>query len=379
MTGAPHLAVRMAGKLDVKDDGVGTTITDAYIPAGAMTIHVADASALHQGDTLLIVKPVTAAWVHFMGMDDLHRNGKDEHWVSASHLDARRKIAAISGNTITLDVPLMDSYDASFFDGSRAQVRKIDVSGQISQVGIEDLRFVAPPRSIALGEPAFGGASIQDVADAWMRDVTFQDTTNGVGINAGSERVTLLECAVEQSVPVTSAAKPADFATNGSQILFDRCTGSGNNTFYIVTQDRGQGPVVALHCRFLGDGHIMPHQRWFTGLLVDSCDVPGGGIDFMNRGEMGSGHGWAIGWAVAWNSTAQSFGMNTPPGSMIWSIGNRGTETDPAFPIFDGGPPRAQLAPATIESAQNPVKPESLYLAQLRERLGKQALMNIGY
>lgn len=379
MTGAPHQALRIRGELAVKDGGVGTTIADDYVPAGTMTLHVADAAGLHAGDALLISKPVTAAWVHFMGMDDLRRNGKAEHWVSASHLEVRRKIAAIEGNTIALDVPLMDSYDPRFFDGGRATVRKIEVSGQIEQVGVEDVRFVAPQRSIALGQPAFGGASVRDVADGWLRDVTFEETTDGIGINAGSERITLLRVQMVQHVPVTSHAKPADFAADGSQILFDRCSGSGDSTFYVVTQPQQQGPVVALHCRFFGHGHIQPHQRWFTGLLIDNCDVPDGGIDLMNRGEMGSGHGWAIGWAVVWNSTAKSLAMNTPPGSMIWSIGNRGEELDPAFPIYDGGPARAKLAPATIESEGKPVRPESLYLAQLKDRLGKRAVRNIGY
>ena len=379
MTGAPHLALRIAGKLVQKDLGATTTITDAYVPAGAATLHVADASQLHPGDMLLIAKPVTASWVHFMGMDDLRRNGKAEHWVTASYLDVRRRIAAVSGNAVSLDVPLMDSYDARFFDGGHATVTKIEVSGQLTQVGIEDLRIVAPKQVIALGQPEFSGMAMQDVADSWVRSVAFEETTNGVRINSGSERITFVECSIVQHVPVTSAAKPADFACNGSQILFDRCSGSGDNTFYIVTQDREQGPVVALHCRFLGNGHIEPHQRWSTGLLIDNCDLPGGGIDMMNRGEMGSGHGWAIGWAVVWNSTAQSFAMNTPPGSMIWSIGNKGEEIDPPFPVFDGGPPRAALAPATIESAGKPVKPQSLYLAQLQQRLGPAALRAVGY
>lgn len=37
------------------------------------------------------------------------------------------------------------------------------------------------------------------------------------------------------------------------------------------------------------------HQRWATGLLINNCEVQDGGIDCMNRGAMGSGHGWAIG------------------------------------------------------------------------------------
>ncbi len=379
MTGAPHLALRIAGKLDQKELGSPATITDAYVPAGATSIHVSDASQLHPGDTMLISKPVTPEWIHFMGMDNMSRNGKPEHWVTASHLDVRRRIAAVSGNTISLEVPLMDSYDTQFFAGAHATVVKIDLIGQLTQVGVEDLRIVAPKQSIALGQAEYSGMAIQDVADSWVRSVAFEETTNGIRINNGSERITFLKCDIAQHVPVTSAAKPADFACNGSQILFDRCTASGNNTFYIVTQDREQGPVVALHCRFLGNGHIAPHQRWSTGLLIDNCDVPDGGIDMMNRGEMGSGHGWAIGWSVVWNSSAKSLGMNTPPGSMIWSIGNKGQQTDPAFPIYDGGPPRAALAPATVDSPDNPVKPESLYLAQLRARLGPQALKNVGY
>ena len=379
MTGSPHLAVRLAGQMEQKKADAATYLSDAYVPAGAISIHVADATNFHAGDLLLISKPVTAGWTHFMGMDDMRRNGEAEHWVSASHLDVRRRVAAVKGNTIQLDVPLMDSYDASFFDGGHADVTKIEVSGQIAQVGVEDLRFVAPKQSIALGQPEYSGMQVRDVVDGWVQRVTWEETTNGVSINPGSERITFVKCDIEQHVPITSSAKPADFACNGSQILFDRCSGSGDSTFYFATQDRNQGPIVLLNCKFDGNGHIQPHQRWFTGLLIDHCETPGGGIDLMNRGEMGSGHGWAIGWAVVWNSRAKSFAMNTPPGSMIWSIGNRGDETNPAFPVFDGGPPRAALEPATIESADKPVMPGSLYLEQLKERLGSKAMKNIGY
>ena len=379
MTGSPHLAIRLAGQLQQQALAAPIDIIDAYVPAGAATFHVADAAQLHPGDTVLISKPVTPAWVRFMGMDDMHRNGKEEHWITAAHLDVRRRVAAVSGNTVTLDVPLMDSYDAGFFDGGHATVTKIAVTGQIMQVGVEDLRFVAPPQTIALGAPAFSGMQVRDVADGWVRRVTWEDTTNGVSVNSGSERITFEQCAIVQHTAVTSAAKPADFAIDASQILIDRCTGSGDNTFYVVTQDRQQGPVVVLHCRFTGNGHIEPHQRWFTGLLVDNCDLPGGGIDFMNRGEMGSGHGWAIGWSVAWNNTAVSFAMNQPPGSMIWSIGNRGEEINPPFPLFDGTPPRPALPAPVIESPGKPVAPQSLYLEQLKQRLGRAALRNIGY
>jgi hypothetical protein len=378
MTGSPHLAIDIAGSWQQTGAGVDTTIVDAYVPAGASSIHVADASGLHPGDLLLIRKPVTARWIHFMGMDNLQRPGREEHWIGSDHLDVRRRIAAISGNSVILEVPLMDSYDSSFFDGAHAEVRKINLTGQISNVGVEDLRIVAPKRSIAFGDPAFDGLAMQNTVDSWVQSVAMEETTNGMRIDKGTERITVLKCDVVQHVPVTSPALPCDYCTNGAQILFDRCTGSGSHTIYFATESRQQGPVVVLHCRFQGDAFIQPHQRWSTGLLVDNCEVPGGSIDFMNRGEMGSGHGWTIGWAVAWNNTARSFGMNQPPGSAIWSIGNRGQEVDPPFPSWDGSP-HAPLDPAIIESKDKPVQPPSLYLQQLKERLGPTALHNIGY
>ena len=157
MTGEPHLALRIAGQLQQKDAGTASIITDNYVPFGTATIHVAEAANLRAGDTLLILKPVTQSWVHFMGMDDMHRDGKPEHWVSASNLEVRRRIAAVSGKTVTLEVPLMDDYDSRFFEGGHVEVRKVELTGQISQVGVEDLRFVAPQRVIALGDRAFSG------------------------------------------------------------------------------------------------------------------------------------------------------------------------------------------------------------------------------
>jgi hypothetical protein len=383
MTGTPHLALHIAGQIARKYTGPTIPITDPYVPVGSSVLHVADASRFHPGDTIRIRKPVTPAWVHFMGMDDLERPGREEHWVGGGRLDTLRRIAAVDmnaagGNTLTLEVPLMDSYDSQFFEGSQAEVHKVELPGRIDHVGLEYLRIVAPKRSIAFGDPSFDGLVIDDTADSWVRSVAWEETTQGVRVNNGSARITFLECDVTQRVPVTSHAKPTEFACNGTQILFDRCTGSGDRTLYFATEAREQGPVVVLHCRFRGNGAVAPHQRWSTGLLVDNCEVPGGSIEMMNRGEMGSGHGWAIGWAVVWNSSAHVLAMNTPPGSMIWSIGNRGAETNPPFPSFDERH-STRLAPATIESSGKPVQPQSLYLAQLRERLGDQAVKNVGY
>ena len=180
---------------------------------------------------------------------------------------------------------------------------------------------------------------------------------------------------LHHTVATKGAAKPADFTVSGAQILLNRCSGDGDNIFYFVTGPRVTGPMVLLNCVFHGNGHIQPHARWATGLLVDNCQTPEGGIDFMNRGEMGSGHGWTIGWAVAWNCLAKSFVIQQPPGAMNWAIGGKGERIRTGMP-FDHEP---KMPEGIFDSHGTPVAPESLYLAQLRERLGDRACRNIGY
>ena len=103
----------------------------------------------------------------------------------------------------------------------------------------------------------------------------------------------------------------------------------------------------------------------------------------MNRGVMGSGHGWAIGWAVAWNCKAKSFLNQLPPGSANWVIGSYGEQQKKSMPGAKGGSSityDSLLLPEGIYDSHGiPVTPTSLYLAQLKERLGKQAVINIGY
>ena len=99
----------------------------------------------------------------------------------------------------------------------------------------------------------------------------------------------------------------------------------------------------------------------------------------VNRGEMGSGHGWTMGWGVAWNNEAKSYVIQMPPGSANWGIGNRGEQTLEKMPTFDPGQEVSVPPQGFIDSQETPVAPASLYLEQLRERLGAQALKNIGY
>jgi len=378
MTGDPHLAFSIAGESKVIPAASAVAVADAYVPAGAMTLNVHDASVFKAGDRVQIVRPLTPEWVHLMGMDTLVRNGKKETWVTGD-LKTERTIVAIEGRTLRFDVPLADSYDAKYLQPQGATVVKVQQTGLITQVGLEDLRLVAPARAVTLNDKHYNGIVMSGVEDSWVRNLRILDTTEAIGLSRATRRVTVTQVDVAQTVPIVGAAKPADFSVNGTQLLIDRCTATGNNVFYIAVGPGEQGPNVVLNCVFHGDGHVQPHQRWSTGLLIDGCQTPEGGIDLMNRGTMGSGHGWTMGWAVAWNNVAKSFLIQMPPGSANWGIGNRGEQLLDRLKMFDPSPELPLLPQGYIESQGTPVAPASLYLEQLRERLGAQALKNIGY
>jgi hypothetical protein len=209
--------------------------------------------------------------------------------------------------------------------------------------------------------------------DCWMRDVVCDETMNSVDI--GGARITLEQVAVIRRARHQGSSKPAEFAPNGSQVLLDRCSVAGDNIWFVATGAGVSGPVVILNCTFTGNGAAESHQRWSTGLLYDNCRVPQGSIDLRNRGSMGSGHGWTIGWGVVWNCEARDYIVQNPPGALNWLIGSIGHSSLAARPFAS----EPKLPPGVIDSPGTPVVPQSLYLTQLVERLGTQALRNIGY
>jgi hypothetical protein len=260
-------------------------------------------------------------------------------------------------------------------------VVKYAFDGRIELVGLESLRVIVPARDKPISESQYTLLRMNAVSDGWVRDVVSTDTQNSTTFGSTVRRVTVDNVHVSHTLPFTAPAAPADFAIAGTQILLDRSGVTGQGVWPVVTQAGVTGPNVVLN--FTADGAgVAPHQRWATGLLVDSSVFTGGtgrrpNIAFSNREYAGSGHGWSVGWAVAWNVKADYLLIQQPPGAKNWCIGCSGR---PAPVLWNGNPVAAPERPSeTFESPGVAVTPASLYLAQLRERLGPAALANIGH
>ena len=374
MTGEAHVCLNIDGKerssKPKADPTTAVAIADTYVPAGALELSVKDAAGLRAGDPVFIRRPVTAAWIHFMGMDTLVRNGRQQRWMNdEGQISYERTITTVSGNRLTLDVPLPDAIDARFLKAAPATVEKITPARRITHCAIESLQVVSSPPKGTLLVKNNDFAWLNDCEDCWIRDVEIHDTLGNVKVWPGGRRITLEQVhAFHTATVAKGAGYPADFSLLGSQVLIDRCSSAGNGSFYVSTLDASAMLNVVLNCDFIGTGGIQPHMHWSTGLLVDSCRLPEGRIELINRGTAGSGHGWAIGWGVAWNCTAKSLNCQQPPGSMNWCIGCTGELNR-----------RGAKPGPWLSSLNTPVEPRSLYLAQLRDRLGAAAVGSIGY
>ncbi|MGP0021015.1 MAG: hypothetical protein ACLPHP_20770 [Candidatus Sulfotelmatobacter sp.] len=359
--------------------GSSTVITNTYVPAGTLTVHVASTAGLSVGTTVIIHRPVTAAWENFMGMTpaDLGTtcSGSPCNWITVGSdvLRTDRTIRAIHGDQITLDAPMSDSINSTYCGVDGATLQAYTFSGRISQVGVENLRAIAPvpPNDLVPPTPTYQLVVTYAVLNAWARNLTAQDTLQSVVIGDYSKQVTVRNVAIRHTVTQTANAEFEEFfIQGGTQVLMDTVSDVADDTFFFATSSATQGPNILRNARFEGNSSIEPHQRWATGLLIENTKVTAisgstqGTINLWDRGDYGTGQGWAIGWGVVWNSSARQFTIQQPPGSENWCIGCIGTQVTKAAP---GG--STALPQGAIDSPGTYVSPSSLYQAQLTQRL----------
>ncbi|OHX21346.1 hypothetical protein [Chromobacterium sphagni] len=359
--------------------GAAAAITDSYLPSGGQVLHVSDASGFQPGDAVMVRRRASAEWIHFMNMDTLVRDGKPQTWINAGNNNEYwlRTVTAVDGKQLTLDIPLSDSFDSGYLGPNAGSVQKYQASGFAGQIGVEHLALEGLPRGSGTD---YGVANLDNLSDGWINDIQAHNFTSGVVVGKLARRLTLEAVALshDHNNVGCQGAKEFEFSIAGSQVLVDRSSSNGSKqAFYYATQAQNTGPNVLLN--FSGHaeacGNIEPHQRWSTGLLVDQANISGA-IALGNRGADGSGHGWSMGWGVVWNSKADQLAIAAPPGGTNWAIGSSGQLT-PNVPDAQGVPVAPKLG--TVDSAGVHVGPQSLYLAQLCQRLGPQAVKNIGY
>lgn len=354
--------IRIAGPAGPKEiPGTRRRITDAYVPVGARSCHVERADDLKVGDFVTVLRPSTAEWIHVIGMDRIPvPQGRTDvvQWKPGSKdLHFRRVVTAIQGNQVTLDAPLVNALQAEYGGGF---LYRHDPAGLISQVGVENLRgdseFTAPQDE----DHGWILVGMDNVQDAWVRNVTSVHFGYSLAaLSRNAYHVTVRDCTCLDPVSKITGGRRYSFAITGSLNLFFRCRArEGRHDF--VMHATVPGPNAFVDCLAeKAHSDTGPHHRWSTGTLYDNVEVQGNAINVQNRGASGTGHGWAGAQMVFWNCKAKSMDVQRPPTAQNWAIGCS-----------------AQTMKGTgfWESKGVPVQPRSLYLKQLEDRLGADAV-----
>jgi hypothetical protein len=343
---------------------------------------VANASAYHAGDDVLVVRTPNQEWIDLLGMDSCVTVGtaydtsdvdnstciSESFWKPTDRIMRyERKVVDVIGNQVFVDAPMVEAFQAEFGGGYLA---KYTFPGRIHQVGVESLRSESDFASDTDENHAVRMISLANVENAWVRNTTSVYYEQGtVVVNGGSTYVTVQDSqSLDHKSVITGGRRYPFSLDDASHTLVMRCYAKTGRHDY-VTGSNTPGPNVFLDS--MGEqsySELGPHHRWATGSLFDRIVHRSyNGAQIMgayNRGNQGSGHGWSGAYQLFWNCIGDTHKVASPPAARNWSIGCQVKKTQ-----GDG----------EFELVGVPIKPGSLYLQQLKDRLGIQALVNIGF
>lgn len=258
-----------------------TSIQQSYVPLGATSVEVEDASAFKLGQSIVLHRIATPAWIQTMGMNHLIRNHKHEHWISpGTSIQQEREISAIDGHRISWTVPLTDPLDSNLSDQNLTLIAYTPPD-RIQESGLEHLTMIQSPSAthLPVGTKTILPINLGGAQDCWIQNIRASGFIEFAYFNQSSRRITLQDFTVYKDQPTAhdgQGALPLDITLGGSQALVLRGTtlGDQDTASYIVSTARlAMGPNVISDYTALGSTRHMiePHQRWSTGLLVVSC------------------------------------------------------------------------------------------------------------
>lgn len=358
-----------------------TNITSDTVFVGSKIFDVESAASYSVGDNIVIYHPCTEEWLEAIDYGGTHSGegdaepGVDVPWsVGSQPLLFNRYITDVSGNTITVDVPV---FNHLIKDLSQSYIYKLNKGNVKSNIGIEDLRIDIEDNGEENEDHAWNAIDLYEIEDAWVKNCTFLHFgLSGVRTNTAT-RITVSNCNALDPKSIIEGGKRYNFNLyNGSQqILFEDCTATNGRHHYMSNGTTWTSGCAFVNCTSSGAYTSSEgHRRWSMGLLYDNhveLDGPRQGLNprllgLYNRGYYGTSHGWSLANSVAWNCDVANGDLivQKPPTAQNYAIGCKGdkitgTQPDASFDEPEG----------FIEGSNNiGIDPNSLFVAQLNER-----------
>ena len=357
--------IRIVGRSD-RTNHLGKTweIRDEYVPVGATSFHLKEAPELKPGDTITILRPCTQAWIERLGMTEFGGGQGDWRlvWKPGSRdLLWDRVVKSLNGDLVAVDAPITTAIEAEFGGG---RVEPYHWPGRITNVGVENLRCdstfdAANPKD---ENHSWFAITLENAQDAWVRQVTAAHFAGSmVAVYESCKHVTVEDCLSLAPVSEEGGYRRHTFFTMGQMTLFLRCHAErGRHDF--SAGHCAAGPNAFVQCEaVLPLADSGPIESWASGVLYDCVRIDGNGLSLANRGANPHGAGWAAGNSVLWQCSASVIRCANPPTARNWAFG--------CWAEFEGN--------GLWYSSNESVRPYSLYVAQLADRLGPEAAARV--
>jgi len=372
-----HTLIRITGSGSASSSTTHN-LTDYYLPVGARSFNVDSTSGFAVGDRVFVRRIATSNWISEIGMDLLGPPGDPDAspWTASGyHIDFDRVITRLEGNRVFINAPITTAIEARHAGGT---VRKYTWTSRINNCAVEHLRGVSNFAGVDDEDHGWILVQLNSVENAWVRDVTSQYFGYAcVALYSGTRFTTVRDCRSLDPVSVITGGRRYAFVLDDSSLcLLENCY-TDEDRHQFVTQSLTTGPNVFVDgLNDSAKSDCGPHHRWGTGALWDNVTVNGNALNIQNRGNLGSGHGWAGANEVAYNCYASSgYVVQKPPGAHNWLIGSIGQIKNGTVYV---GPHDAGDYDSSGSSATN-VFPNSLYYAQLQDRLAAPNLQTREY
>ena len=352
--------IKVSGKGRVEEiEGTRVRITDHFVPVGTTSLTVEKSNAFRPGDRVIVFRPGTDEWIHDIRMDCIvERKGTRQWKASEYNLSYEREVIKVEGKRIYIDNPIVMQMEKKYGGG---EVYKYTFNGRIREVGVMNICLESEFEDYEDTNHGWIGLLFDKVENCWARNITCRYFGYaGISCDTASKNVTVADCRCLEMKSMITGGFRYSFNNCGQQNLFMNCQATeGRHDF--VTGAKVCGPNVFYNCiasQTYAD--IGPHHRWASGTLYDNIYTDGE-INVQDRGNWGSGHGWAGVTQVLWNCMAKGAAIQSPWASGDnYCIGLKGKKVQGRL----SGRPDARWEGQN----ESNIFPRSLYVAQLMAR-----------
>jgi len=377
------------------------SITQPVVPSGSRSFTVNSVASLEPDEEYIIQTSTLVPAVKAMQLTEWLNAGQTHLTVDLT-TQLERTITSINTSTKSVEISGSTANLLNIGAGeNKAEIYKVSTEKRRQKVGIEDLILfshydktkrdsVRPGNYPIDTNHAWEGISFTDVKDVWVRKVLgFNYGMSLVSVNSRfSNGVTIEDTALVDSVAadtphVHAGGQKYLYNINGNNVLVQRSYGRhGRHTF---TTNGAAANIVFLDSAS-ERGHLAneAHQNLSQAVLYDN--VYSDSMFKLNRAPT---HGQRAVASTFWNLVSNSPRTNEPDFWLSsarygrgpnWGVGLKSTA-----PAKTNGLSTAYMTPATegashaseasyMEAIGKEVYPRSLYLTQLRMRLGTPAV-----